>query len=232
MTTHKPTSTHTIQIAGAINLCIMLSLAWWQILRAHHKYELLNTKPQGALHTKKLKNADKYYNNQPVIFNLPIDKKHYFIIDPAIYQHRVGVELVATGYASKINQSVIIHLGWHPDRQTAQRHITAYDEQKGVEGLLYQPRGRLLQTQKLDTNWPRALAYLDTTSIESTLKTKVLPYVVITQGSALYAQLNNGHILHLGIARHICYALQFIAFGLISVYYSRKLSASKSKICI
>ena len=232
MTIHKPTPKHSIRIASAINLCIMLSLAWWQIHRAYHKYELLNTKPQGALHTNELRSANQLENNQLVHFHLPINKKNYFMIDPAIYQHQVGVELVATGYAREIGQSVIIHLGWHPNRQAAQRHITTYNEQQGVKGLLYKPRGKLLQTQQLNTNWPRVLAYLDTASIESTLKTKVLSYAVITESSALYEQLNNGHILHLGITRHICYALQFIAFGLIGVYYSRQLSTSKSNICI
>lgn len=227
MAIKKHLPTYLILAIGAINFCIMLSLTWWQILRAYHKYELLHAKPQGLVHIEKVRTTNQLDNNQPVLFRLPIDKKYYFFIDPAIYQHQVGVELITTGYIKSIDQSIIIHLGWYPNRRSAEEMLASYDEKVGTKGLLYQPRGKLIQTRLSEQDWPRALTYLDTKTISSTLEKKTLPFVLITQGSALYQQLSSGHILQLGITRHICYALQFLMFGLIGIYYSKLLSSKK-----
>ena len=224
MTTLTKTSTNALLAwINALNLCLMLVLALWQVQRAIQKYELIDHKPQETITIYDLSDIDQNHDNQPVHISLPIDKKHYFIIKPAIYHHRVGVELLATAELPHLKKHIMIHLGWQENEIKAKQVIWTYNQQAGVDGVLYQPRGKLLTQINTHQDWPKTLSYLDPKTAQGHLGEPILSKVVVTRGSALFEQLQQQQAAYLGIARHICYALQFIAFGTIGTLINLRL---------
>ena len=224
MTTHTKNPTNALLVwISTINLCLMLALALWQIQRAIQKYELIDHKPQETITIDASSDIEQHHDNQPVHINIPVDKQHYFIIKPAIYHHRVGVELLATAKLPGQKKRIIVHLGWQENEINAKQSILAYDQQSGIDGVLYQPKGRLLTQVTTHQDWPKTLSYLDPKTIQDHLGVPILSKVVVTKGSALFEQLQQLQIVYLGIVRHICYALQFIALGVIGTLISLRL---------
>ena len=217
-----------IYIASILNLIIMSVLAIWQAHRALTKYELYQHKPQTILTEKNLSIHKKNKENTKIHYHYAVHPTQYFLIEPAIYKHRVGVDLLATSYAQNIKKTVIIHLGWHQNSQEAKH--TLYNITKNnhvIGGFLYQPKGQLLKQPLAGEKWPKKLSFTHLPYMESLLKKSIYPQIIVTKNSALYDNIANQNTLRLGIARHVCYALQFIALGIIGVYIGCKLARRK-----
>ena len=217
-----------IYTAGILNLIVMLALAVWQVHRAMTKYELYQQKPQMALTEKDLSLSNTNKENTQIHYHYPIHPTQYFLIEPAIYKHRVGIDLLATSYARNIERTIIIHLGWHQNSQEAKNTILNITKNNlAIDGRLYQPKGQLLKQPPPQEKWPKKLSFTHLEYMESLLKKSVYPQIIVTKNSALYENIANQNTLTLGITRHVCYALQFIALGIIGVYTSHKLARRK-----
>ena len=211
-------------IASLINCGIMLLLAAWQLQRAWHKYELIPQQAQATITEKALLDYPPTATTTPIHYHGSLDTQRYFLITPAFKNHMVGVELLGIATTKNMPTPVIIHLGWYAHTQAAQQALLKHSRQQTQSGLLYQPKGRLISQHAHHTGWPQKLSYIDIDSIEKALNTSVFHAVIVTPNATLYEKLINHQGLTLGIGRHICYALQFIAFGIIGCLLSRHLA--------
>lgn len=219
-----PSKKKHLQAACYTNLIIMLILAGWQIQRALGKYDLIQKKPQEQIEDTDLDNPNKVHNKTPIILHAPIDKTRYFIVEPAIYHHQVGVEILAVSFSSALNKFVVINLGWQNSHANANKSIDQFTRSKAIKGILYQPRGQLIAHNISQHSWPKKIAFLDLNIIQKHLKQPVFKYAIITRNTSMFEHLTDPMILPLGIARHICYALQFAVFGILGLYFSNQLT--------
>lgn len=206
------------------NLCFMLTLAIWQIQRAHTKYTLTQIKPTHFTHEAQLKNHLQVTDKTSIDYHHPIGTKKYFIIEPAIFHHQVGKEIIAVSFSPILEKSILINLGWFDSNTNTDTVIEKQQLNTTITGILYTPRGRLLQKNIHQDNWPKKIGFIDLNAIENHLKTPVYEKIIITSNSALYENLTQPNTLPLGILRHICYALQFLLFGILGLYFKHKLS--------
>ena len=222
-----PLKRNYLQTACYANLIIMLILAGWQIQRAQGKYDLISKKPQVEIQDSDLRNPQKARDKTPIVFHAPIDKTKYFIIEPAIYHHQVGVEILAVSFSSTLNKYVIINLGWGKSLENASKSIDRFAQSTTIRGILYQPKGKLIAHNMPQQSWPKKIAFLDLDIIQDHLKQPVFEYAIITRNTSLFENLTDPMILPLGIARHICYALQFAVFGMLGLYFSNQLTRNR-----
>ena len=202
----------------------MLTLAIWQIQRAHIKYTLSKIPPSHITHEKQLKNNLQVDDKTSIDYHHSISKKKYFIIEPAIFHHQVGKEIIAISFDPILEKAVLINLGWYHKNTDTEKVIERQQTNTTVSGILYTPRGHLLQRSIHQENWPKKIGYIDMDTIKSQLKTPIYEKIIVTNNSALYENLTQPNTLPLGILRHICYALQFLLFGILGLYFKHKLS--------
>lgn len=203
------------------NALLMTLLAVWQIQRAHTKYLMINLTPPAAINEQQINN--KISDQHPVHYHYPINTKTYFIVEPAIHQHQVGVELIALSEITHLQQTLAINFGWFRNPEHAAKALIKLS-QKSIEGILVSPKGKLLR-QPVNTaqKWPKKLSYIDLKYIENLTQKKMYPKILLTPNTNLYQTIASADQLKLGITRHICYALQFVAFAIVGRLLSQKL---------
>lgn len=205
-----------------VNLCFMLALACWQLHRAHIKYILANTKSTHIHHEKELIHTSSIKDKDSIDYHIPINSTAYFIIEPAFYHHQVGQEILVSSPHPDLNQTILIHLGWF-DKHTDPQKIIEQHRHKKISGILYTPKGRLLLKTQAQKNWPKKIGFIDMPYISSSLQQPLYEKIIVMPNSALHENLTQPNTLPLGIFRHICYALQFVIFGILGIYFQRKL---------
>ena len=220
---------HLTIIANA-NLIMMLLLSMWQLQRALNKYELIQHKPQAPLSEENLHTYEYEQTVRSITIKPQLDKLRYFIVDPAFNRHVVGVELIGINHSSHIQKPILIHLGWYANTQAAASEINRMASATDLNGILYQPRGRLLRQIPTQNGWPKKLSFIDLDTISQALQKPIYQKIIVTKGSALYDSVTNQNRLALGISRHICYALQFTAFGIIGIYWSKLIRRKKNAL--
>ena len=202
----------------------MLTLTIWQIQRAHTKYTLTEAAPSHITHEKQLKNNLQVKDKTSIDYHNPISTKKYFIVEPAIFHHQVGKEVIAVSFDPILEKAVLINLGWYNRNTNTETVIKRQQLNTTVSGILYTPRGRLIQRNIPQETWPKKIGFIDMDTIETHLKTPVYEKIIVTNNSALHENLTQPNTLPLGILRHICYALQFLLFGILGLYFRHKLS--------
>ena len=223
---HKKSST-ALKCLSILNLWIMLALAFWQIQRAHTKYSLLSVKKNHLAHENQLKHQ-KIEERTSIDYHNRIDTKKYFIIEPAIFNHQVGKEIIAISFDPILKKAILINLGWVEKSTDSKTIIKKYQQKEKISGILYTPRGRLLQKHIQQNNWPKTIGFIDMKTIKSYIKTPMYEKIIITPHTQLYENLTQPNTLPLGIFRHICYALQFTSFGILGLYFNRKLNKGRN----
>ena len=220
--------TSLIRVISNSNLAIMLLLSIWQLHRAYGKYELIHHQPQVPLTEKSLHAHRHDRHTQAITIHPSLEQKRFFIIDPALKNHSVGIELLGIHHSKAMEKPIIVHLGWHKNAEQAQAIIDHANKQTQLDGQLYRPKGRLLRQIQQHSEWPKKLSFIDLEAIEKAMQTSVFEQLIVTQGSYLYESISNQDSLTLGISRHICYALQFAAFGIIGIYWRHNLERNKN----
>ena len=222
--------TRHLTIITNANLIIMIMLSVWQLHRALSKYELIQHKPQASLTEEDLQEFEYEQTVRSISIKPQLDKLRYFIIDPAFKHHVVGVELIGINHSSHIQKPILIHLGWYPNTEAAASVINHTRGTPDIDGILYQPKGRLLRQIPTHNSWPKKLSFIDLETISQALQKPIYQKIIVTKGSTLYDNVTNQNSLALGISRHICYALQFAAFGIIGIYWSKLIRRKKNVI--
>lgn len=203
----------------------MIILALWQVQRAHTKYKLINTTPPVSITEQEIgiDTPDQHH----IHYHYPINNQAFFVIEPAISQHKVGIELIVLSEIQHLQQTLAINLGWFANLKEAENALHEQQHQP-IEGILMTPRGKLLRQPKNTLSvWPKKLSYIDLKHMANLTQRDMYPKILLTPKATLYQTVASAENLKLGITRHICYALQFIAFAIIGILLSRKLQGKK-----